>query len=235
MYGIAGLKLYVKIRFPQKKVVSFSFPEEFTHPIFLRTGTTDFSTFMDVIFGKAYEFSFKSMPDVIIDCGANIGLTSVFWKNKYPASKIISIEPEKNNFEILSKNMGNYDNTVLYNNGIWNKAARLKIVDPGLGEWGFMVQETEEEIDAIRAVSIKDIMLQNDIETIDILKIDIEGSEKELFESDYDYWLPRTKVIIIELHDRLRKGASQSFFSALVKYKFETVVKGQNIFCFLNN
>lgn len=228
--------LYSSMRSKEKKIVSFSFVKEFAQPVYLRTCTSDFPAFMDVIVGKPYGFSFSFTPAVIIDCGANIGLTSIFFKNKYPAAKIIAVEPEKNNFEILSKNLCGYTDTVLYNNGIWNKSARLKIEDTGQGNWGFTVHETEENGEnTIAAVSIRDIMLANNIDSIDILKIDIEGSEKELFESGYEFWMQRTKVIIIELHDRMRKGASQSFFRALAKYNFETVVKGLNIFCFLEH
>ena len=64
---------------------------------------------------------------------------------------------------------------------------------------------------------------------IDIMKIDIEGSEKELFESNYESWLPKVKTLIIELHDHMRKGA------ALSKYNFSLAVKGEDIVCFFND
>lgn len=235
-YGSRGLLLYLKLKNKKKRIIEFSYPNEFKEPIYLRTGTTDFSTFMEVIFGKAYEFPLNFIPEVIIDCGANIGLTSIYLKNKFPDARVFAVEPEKENFKILTANLSGYDNTTLYNNGIWNKKTMLKIEDSGLGEWGFMVTETNEMgPNTIPAISIKDIMHENNINIIDILKIDIEGSEKELFESGYEYWLPRTKIIIIELHDRLRMGASQSFFNALIQYKFSLTLRGQNIFCFFKN
>jgi hypothetical protein len=52
-----------------------------------------------------------------------------------------------------------------------------------------------------------------------LLKIDIEGGEKQLFESNYENWLPKTKCIIIELHDGVLKEA-QNFFKAISKYDF---------------
>jgi hypothetical protein len=74
-------------------------------------------------------------------------------------------------------------------------------------------------------------MRQHQCEKIDILKIDIEGSEKELFESDYETWLPKVTTLIIELHDRMREGSSLSFFRALTKYNFRLAVKGENLIC----
>jgi hypothetical protein len=77
-------------------------------------------------------------------------------------------------------------------------------------------------------------MLENGLEQIDILKIDIEGSEKELFESDYDYWLSRTKILIIELHDRLKPETSKTVFKALLNYQFSVIIKGQNLVFYMH-
>jgi FkbM family methyltransferase len=235
-FGMRGVNLYVKTWRGKKDIISFNYPEEFVQPIYLRSKATDLSVFMDVIYGGAYDFPFKVPPSTIVDCGANIGLTSVFFKNKFPSAKVIAIEPEKRNFEILSKNLHHYPDVILCNNAIWSRTTKLKIEDNGKGNWAFVVKEVDDnETGTIEAISLKDVMEQNHLAVIDILKIDIEGSEKELFESDCDYWLSRTKVIMIELHDRMKPGASKSFFKALCKYNFDTVVKGQNLFCFLSH
>jgi hypothetical protein len=68
------------------------------------------------------------------------------------------------------------------------------------------------------------------IEEISILKLDIGGSEKELFESCYANWLNKTKVIIIELHERMRTGAKESFRSAIAGNDFkESKIGEKNI------
>ena len=69
---------------------------------------------------------------------------------------------------------------------------------------------------------------------IDILKIDIEGSEKEVFQHGYADWLPKIKVLIIELHDRMVPGASAAVFSAINQYDFSVDIKGENL-VFTNN
>ena len=73
------------------------------------------------------------------------------------------------------------------------------------------------------------LMKKFNISQIDVLKIDIEGSEKELFESDYEEWLPNTRMLIIELHDGFRKGASKSFFNAISKYNFHMMKNDENL------
>jgi len=100
---------------------------------------------------------------------------------------------------------------------------------------GFSVMKsTTKNQDTVKTITMMDIIEKHQIQKIDILKIDIEGSEIELFQSNFEYWLPITKVIIIELHDCLRKGCSKQFFTTLVKYDFELTIKGENIICYLN-
>jgi hypothetical protein len=58
------------------------------------------------------------------------------------------------------------------------------------------------------------------IDTGDIFKIDIEGAEKELLSFNYEKWLEKTNVIIIELHDRFRGGCPEKLNNATKSYKF---------------
>ena len=109
------------------------------------------------------------------------------------------------------------------------KSANLKI-NQNSGNWDFTVEEVDyKDENTIPAISIKDIMIKYELEQIDILKIDIEGAEKELFEDNYDYWLKKTRVLVIELHDGLKYGASKSFFSAVSKFDFRMIKKDENL------
>ena len=58
------------------------------------------------------------------------------------------------------------------------------------------------------------------IDTVDIFKIDVEGAEKELFSANYEKWLEKTNVIIIELHDSFRDGCTEELNNATKSYKF---------------
>ena len=61
------------------------------------------------------------------------------------------------------------------------------------------------------------------------MKIDIECAEKELFESNYENWLEKTNLIIIELHDRFRKRCSQSFYNATNHFKFRKIERKDHV------
>jgi FkbM family methyltransferase len=122
-------------------------------------------------------------------------------------------------------------------NGVWNKSANLQVVDKlGLGEhWSFMTDEVPFKTEnSITSITIDDVMKQYQIEEIDLLKIDIEGAEKELFFDNYENWLPKTKVLYIELHDRIRKGTATSFFKAISQYDFSIYLARETLICIRN-
>ena len=210
---------------------------KYRFPIILRNNSTDTNVFYQVFLEKSYQIKTNFKPKVIIDCGANIGLASVFFKNRYPEATIIAIEPEESNFKMLKANT----NTNMYHNihclkkGVWNKSANLIVNDNGYGNWGFTVDEVEyENSNTIAAISINEIMSKFNLQHIDILKIDIEGSEKELFLENFENWLSKTKILIIELHDGLNSGASKSFFSAISGYEFYMLRKNENLIFFFD-
>jgi len=202
------------------------------HPIYLRNNTSDIDTFYQIFDDREYEVKFDFEPKVIVDCGANVGLTSVYLKNRYPDATIIAVEPERGNYEQLVKNTAAYPDIHCLHAGIWNKTAYLKIKDVGLGNWGFITEEVDQEgEDTVKAISINKIMEQFGLDKIDVLKIDIESSEKELFEKNYELWVPRVNVIIMELHDKMKKGCSMSFFKAMQNYKYSMQITGESVMC----
>jgi len=81
----------------------------------------------------------------------------------------------------------------------------------------------------ITAFSPQTILKINDFPRIDIFKIDIEGSEKEVFESDNTEWLANTNVLIVEVHDKMKSGSSRAVFSAVSRYNYHFSMKGENL------
>ncbi|HEY5406530.1 MAG TPA: FkbM family methyltransferase [Ginsengibacter sp.] len=187
------------------------------HPFSLRKGTSDFDTFYQAIIHNQYKFNYGIKPEVIIDGGANIGLVSIVFKEMFPDAKIIAVEPDKENFEQLKKNVAPYKDIHTIQAGLWFEKSFLKISDKyKAGKWGMVTEKVKEESsDTIKAITIKQIMDDFSLGKIDILKLDIETSERELFSTGYEDWLPKTKVLIVELHDFMSKGTSKPFFKAI--------------------
>jgi FkbM family methyltransferase len=206
----------------------------------IRPQSSDVLVFHQIFTFKIYDINIGFTPKFIVDAGANIGFSSVFFSKKFPKCKIVSIEPEKSNFQFLRKNTAKYPNIIIEKKALSNQINLVyNVVDKGLDNWGFVTEikkhtSLSEIVDTVETITIDAIFQQYDLEYLDLLKIDIEGGEKELFESNYENWLPKTKCINIELHDGVIKGSSKSFFSAICKYDFSYYNRGENLL-FINN
>ena len=203
-----------------------------THPLHLRKSTSDIDTFYQVFGNLEYgRIPIKFSPKTIIDLGANIGLASIYFANKYPDSKIIAIEPEPSNFTVLKANTTKYKNIILEQKAISNIDDQyIEILDKGYGKWGFMTEiKSDNKNSGIKTITINKLSELYNFNYIDILKIDVEGAEKELFETNFEKWIPITKCIIIELHDGIKKGCSKSLFKCISNYNFSLRIRGENL------
>ena len=181
---------------------------------------------------QEYRLTIKNFkPKLILDCGGNIGCAAVYFANKYPNAQIYSIEPEKDNFTLLKYNTAFYDNVHFINSALWDKETFVRVEDRGYGNLGFMtVETTADDPNALKTTTIGKILADSGFDEIDLLKIDIEGAEKEVFAApDVDEWLPKVKVLVIELHDRIKRGCSYEFFKAISKYKWLFEFKLENM------
>ena len=170
-------------------------------------------------------------PKLILDCGGNIGCAALYYAIQYPDAQIYSIEPEEVNFKILQYNTIFYDNIHALKSAVWDKETFIRVEDRGFGFAGYMTFETtEDDPDAFKTVTIPKLLQDSGFEEIDLLKIDIEGAEKEVFgAADVDEWLPKVKVLTIELHDRMKEGCSYEFFKAVSKYHWHFAFRGENL------
>lgn len=223
-----GLKLYLKFR--SGKLENIKVPNV-KHPLSLRPSSSDVPTFFQVFLDDEYRIPFSQAPKVIIDGGANIGLFSIKMKNQFPDASIVCVEPDPENFQMLQKNLSQYGGIQYENRGIWNKDTRLKVYDKyDSGKWGMIVEE-DLESGSIDAISLDSLFKKYELDRVDVLKLDIETSEKKLFSEGYEKWLPKVKMVIIELHDWMEPGCSKPFFSAInnsfTNYAFTCV--GENV------
>jgi len=222
-----AIKLYVRVKL---KPYGALYASKYKGPFYLRPNTTDYFTFDQVFLRDQYNIHFPFDLKNIIDAGANIGLASVYFSHKYPNSSIIAIEPSSENFEVLSQNIAPYSNVKTYFKGLWNKDVYLAITNSDGENNSFMVAETTaDNPNSIPAICIPTIMREQSWDRIDLLKIDIEGSEKEVFETNYETWLPKTRAVVIELHDNMKKGTSKSVFKAISQYNFSFDMQDENL------
>src|SRR5205823_10345061 len=173
-------------------------------------------------------------PDLIIDAGAHIGCAATRFALRYPGAKILAVEAERRNFEALRANMARFPNVQCIHAAVWGSHGRVALADPDEEAWAFRVQPLSEETSAsshadyIPAVTVDELLAMAGAARIDLLKLDIEGAEKEVFNADVDKWLPRTRVMNIELHDRVTPGCTEAFNNALGRYHFKIVRRSRH-------
>jgi FkbM family methyltransferase len=229
----AGLKIFLDLVFAKKNHYIIS-SKVFANRIYLRKDQSDPFIFEQIFCEQQYNFGHPAPEGVkwIIDAGANIGLAAIYFSQKFPNAQIISIEPNKENFDLLQKNTVNYKNVVCLNAALWYQKENLHISNKEEKSAGYMIQsnrDTPGEI--IQSITMDQLIESYRMNEVSLVKIDIEGSEKELFQYGSSSWLLKCKCIITELHDWLKPGTSQVFFREMAHYDWITYVKGENIIC----
>ena len=213
-------------------------------PLVYRPNTTDLVIARLIFEFLCYSIDTKSVfppamknfkPRFIIDGGANVGYASVFFANRYPeCEKILAIEPEIENFEILQYNTQNYPQIQPIRAALWNREIDLSVALDGIHKTpdAFMTSESiAPNIETTQGITIGKIFRESGFPFIDILKLDVEGAEKEIFSDEGKYWewLPFVKVLIIELHDRMKRGCSRNLFRAMGFYETFFAFSGENL------
>jgi len=203
--------------------------------IALRGYTTDYEVFNQIYIEEEYLPVIKIIHEQnleiknIIDCGANIGLSSIYFKKKFPLAKICAIEPVLVNFKAAKNNFernGIKDNIIL--GAIWSNSTYLGL-DYSFRkgkEWSISTTIDSDKKD-VEAFSILDIMSMQNLKEIDILKIDVEGAERRIFDknvSDLSF-LKKTKIIVIEIHDEF--NCREMINRELNNYGFEYFESGE--------
>lgn len=174
----------------------------------------------------------NNIKPLIIDCGGHIGLAAKYFNIAYPNCRIISIEPDYNNFKLAKKNCKETINIEILNNAVGSDKGKCLIYDPKLG--GNALRINRNHKGDVNIISINDILKKNK-ETPFIIKIDIEGFEDDLFSNNTE-WIDLFPVIIIELHDWMlpKKLSSKNFLSLISKKDRDFIYSGENIFSISN-
>lgn len=227
-----GLIAYIKIatskRMPgdKDKIIGVRIPQS-SRSVLIRPKTTDVDAFWQVFIKGDYEFEINFTPHVIVDAGAHVGYSSLYFLHRFPNARIIGIEPESSNADIYANNLSSRANVVLHRAALWRYKAKLNIENPDADSWSFRIQEKDGKSGGVKAVTIAEIL--NEYKSIDILKLDIEGAEKELF-SGNTKWLKQVKMVILELHERYAPGCTELITNVLESYNFKkTLYKGENV------
>lgn len=168
----------------------------------------------------------------ILDVGSNVGYSAVYFKYHFPAARIICVEPDRLNLNQISKNtkVNGFEDITLVAGAMWRKRTKMEIKNDYREGTSASFYVIESDTGDIEGYGINDILSIENWNHIDLLKMDIEGAEKYLFEDQQiaASILKITCLIAIEIHDE--KVDRQNIYTALASNGFKFFTKGDTTF-----
>lgn len=205
-------------------------------PVSIRLGETDQEVFRKVFVRDEYGFVTPEGVGTIVDAGANVGYSVLWFHRRYPGARIIALEPDPENFAMLSANCGHLPGVTLLQAALWGTDGEVRIEmhnsqGRDLRSWGrrtAALGSASAEAVAVPALSPRSLMERAGFSQVDLFKMDIEGAEKDVFEAPDTAWLSQVGVLTAEFHDRFRPGATAAAEAALAPLGFRASRKGEN-------
>ncbi len=209
--------------------------------IALRELGSDILTFNEVLGEEIY----RCVPSLVRDCnsiidlGANIGLASLYFASHYPSSRLFSVEPNPSSFELLTSNLSALmaqGRCRVLKAAVWGCETVLVADDShGANHHSAFATRVATDVDNAEAMMgqpIHKIIAESGFECIDLLKVDIEGAEVELFTGNLE-WLTSVRSIAIEFHGDSRDECA---FDRIMKaYGFRIYDEGSHTIVALKN
>lgn len=228
--------------------------------VFLREGTSDKDVLEQIFFTE--EFNFSTAPQfawvraryeaqlaagetpLIVDCGANIGLSALYYAHHLPKARIVGIEPDHSNIALARRNTAHLPLVEMIEAAVHDRPGTLEIANPQAEKFAFITREVGAGASGgagagtlagaagvrIPAVTIDGLVARYGGTGPLIVKVDIEGAEATMFRSNTG-WLDGTSLLTVETHDWLFPGqrTSRTLFKAIEGRDFEVIHKGEYI------
>jgi FkbM family methyltransferase len=167
----------------------------------------------EIFFKAEYRFVANSDAPVILDCGANIGLATLFFKHLYPKAKITAFEADPQTASILTANVANnhLGDVKVHDLLLANSQGEQVFYVANSTSGGLMGSANSDRVFDHHEVMVKAGRLSQFISSpVDLLKLDVEGSEFDVLEdlvSSRKIALIRSMVI--EYHHKIRNAPSK--------------------------
>jgi FkbM family methyltransferase len=175
------------------------------------------------------ELSRLGFIPIIIDAGANIGASAIWFAKQFPQAKILAIEPDTENAACCRINVKRFSNVETIEAAIGSSSGFALLKNESGEAWTVQTERVNKK-EGVKIFTVKELLAPFPSGRLFIIKIDIEGFESDLFERD-TAWLDEVTAVFIEPHDWLfpGKGSSLTFQKAIASRNFEILLKGENL------
>lgn len=211
LFGLVGL---IQYEFQQFRLRHFKVRRPYTlrskysrFKLLCRPNTSDIDVFYQVFLERQYKcLDSVEEPELVLDCGANVGYSAAYFLTRFPRAKLIAVEPDPANCAILEANLAPFrGNCRVVRSAIWSEETGLVLDEKPFRDgrdWARVMRPARPgELPLVHATTIGALLKESGANRISILKIDIEKSELALFSTGYKDWLDRVDNLSIELHD----------------------------------
>lgn len=184
----------------------------FGKPIYFSDSVQLVSGLKEIFIEEAYRQQLQEKP-YILDCGANIGLSTIYIKRHYPDAEITAFEPDETNFSLLSQNIKSfgYSDVSLHKEAVWIDNTILQFSNEG------SMSSKIEETSTVNSIPVKAIRLKDFLKReVDFLKMDIEGSEYVVVKDIADK-LHLIKNLFIEYHGTFEQNSEFAELIDIIK------------------
>ena len=172
----------------------------------------------------------SDISPLIIDGGANVGYSALFFAEMFPEVTVVALEPDPQAFGRLCRNCQAHPQIKPLRAALWRDANGVRLQTGEHGSWSHHLGRDGREVPS---TTLSAVMASVSTSRLLILKLDIEGSEKEVIEADPGV-VCSAMCIMIEPHDFMRPGLAclTPLFAAVADKQVDTVISGENLFLF---
>jgi FkbM family methyltransferase len=221
--------LYIRFKLLERPTLKLP---ELERSVAFRKGMQERHAFAQVFIHREYDFDWGSDLERIVDAGANVGMATLYFKQRFPEAHIAAVEPHPGNAEAFRGNTSHLGGVELFEAALHSRSGEtLAVTDEGHGSNAFMTRADggEQAVAEVATVTLSDLMQRMGWPSVDLVKIDIEGGEGVLFEASLD-WMDVTRHIVLEFHERMVAGSSAPVLQAMAAKGFLVAdVRGENV------
>lgn len=167
-------------------------------PIVYRLNRGDIQSVREIFMDGAYRLPFARKFDAVVDLGANIGLTSLYYHRSMKPEIMIAVEPDRRNVELARVNLTG-TSAVLLQAAIGPRDGAGHFLANEASNLGRLASKNSGEGELVDVISMDSVLAQVPSDAAVLVKLDIEGGEDELLRSNTD-WLSRVSALIVEFH-----------------------------------
>jgi FkbM family methyltransferase len=171
----------------------------------------------------------RGQRPVVIDAGANIGASSVWFATHFPDAEVVAVEPDAESVALCRRNTDRFRNVRVEHCALGGSEGTARLGNHAAGSWAVSTSRTHEP-GGVPIRTIADLRGEDEGRPLFLVKVDIEGFERDLFDGSID-WLDEVAVVIVEPHDWLLpgKGSSRSMQQAFGERDFDMLIADENL------